>query len=170
MENLRGTQGAKFEGLGKISRGSYGLLGFWCCSNKEIGKERYFLIKGPFCFVFASQDDLAPKYAVGLYSMHAKLKTTGSAVVILENEMGDIEYEFTFHDTETARQFKAAIDIESESAQVAAVRKHLGHEHLLSKRSSLIFAETIAMEKLSEQPNAPISNGEITTATVMPPM
>lgn len=168
VENLRGTQGAKFEGLGKITRGSVGIFGCCCCSNSEIGKERYLLIKGPFCFVFASQSDSAPKYAVGLQSMHAKIKSTGSTVVVLEGELGDIEYEFAFNDTETAKQFKAAIDTESASAQVAAVRKRLGHEHLLSKRSSLIFAETVAMEKLSEQPDAPITNQEI--AGVMPPI
>jgi hypothetical protein len=168
VENLRGTQGTKFEGLGKITRGTAGMIGFCCCSSREIGKERYLLIKGPFCFVFVSKEDPAPKYAVGLQSMHAKFKSAGSNVVVLEGELGDVEYEFAFNDVETANQFKAAIDIESESAQVAAVRKRLGHEHLLSKRSSLIFAETIAMQKLSEQPDAPISNREI--ASVMPPI
>ena len=167
-ENLRGTQGATFEGLGKITRGSVGMCGFCCCSNSEIGKERFLLIKGPFCFVYASQEDPSPKYAVGLQSIQAKLKSVGSTVVVLESELGDTEYEFAFNDMETAKQFKAAIDTESASAQVAAVRKRLGHEHLLSKRSSLIFAETIAMQKLSEQPDAPISNREI--ASVIPPL
>ena len=144
------------------------MFGCCGCSSSEIGKERYLLIKGPFCFVFASQDDAAPIYAVGLQSMQAKLKSAGSTVVLSEGELGDVEYEFSFSDTETAKQFKAAIDTESKSAQVAAVRKRLGHEHLLSKRSSLIFAETIAMQKLSEQPDAPISNREI--ASVIPPL
>lgn len=144
------------------------MFGCCGCSNSEIAKDRYLLIKGPFCFVYASKDDAAPKYAVGLQSMQAQLKSTASPVVVLQTELGDTEYEFVFNDIETAKQFQAAIDAESASAQVAAVRKRLGHEHLLSKRSSLIFAETIAMEKLSDQPDAPISNREI--ASVIPPM
>ena len=144
------------------------MFGCCGCSSSEIGKDRYLLIKGPFCFVFVSKDDTSPKYAVGLQSMQAQVKSSASPVVVLQTELGDTEYEFAFNDMETAKRFKAAIDTESESAQVAAVRKRLGHEHLLSKRSSLIFAETIAMEKLSDQPSAPISSGEI--ASVMPPL
>ena len=144
------------------------MFGCCGCSSSEIGKERFLLIKGPFCFVFISKDDPAPKYAVGLQSMQAQLKNSSSPVVVLQTELGDIEYEFAFHDMETAKLLKVAMDSECASAQVAAVRKRLGHEHLLSKRTSLIFAETIAMEKLSDQPDAPISNREITS--VIPPI
>jgi hypothetical protein len=81
------------------------------------------LIKGPFCFVFASKNDAAPKYAVRLQSMQAQLKSPASPVVVLQTKLGDIEYEFAFNDTKAAKQFKAAIDAESESAKVAVVRK-----------------------------------------------
>jgi hypothetical protein len=170
---LRGTQGARFEGTGKISRGPVGLLD-GCCfcrcfTEKESGKERWLLIKGPFCFVFATKDDPAPKYAIGLQSMQADLKGGASTVVISETDLGDVEYEFTFQDVDIAKQFKAAIDIEVASAQVDAVRKRLGHEHLISKRSSLIFAETVAKEKIAEQPDAPIMNNK-EIAPILPPM
>lgn len=168
VENLRGTQGATFEGLGKITRGSVGIVGCCCYSDSEIGKERFLLIKGPFIFVFASKDDPAPKYAVGLQSMNAKFKSDGSTVVVLEGALGDVEYEFGFNDPETAKVFKAAIDAESASAQIVEVRKRLGHEHLLSKRSSLRFAETVALEKISAQPEVPITSRDIVGE--LPPM
>jgi hypothetical protein len=150
-----------------VSRGNLGLFGC-CCGDSERNKERFFLIKGPFCFVFVKRDDMSPKYAVGLQSMKAVFKSTGSSVVILENELGDTDFEFTFADVETAKQFKTAVDTESQSAQVEAVRKQLGHEHLISKRSSLIYAETVAKEKVSDQPAAPVSSAEI--ISTIPPM
>lgn len=165
---MRGTQGATFEGLGNITRGSVGKFGCCCFSDREIGKERFLLIKGPFIFVFASKDDPAPRYAVGLQSMNANLKSNGSSVVVLEGTLGDVEYEFGFNDPETAEAFRAAIGAESASAQIVEVRKRLGHEHLLSKRTSLRFAETVALEKLSAQPEVPITSRDI--AAELPPI
>ncbi len=127
-----------------------------------------FTNQGSIHFVFAAKDDSAPKYAVGLQSINAKLKSNNSTVVVLEGTLGDVEYEFGFNDPETAKVFKAAIDAESASAQVVEVRKRLGHEHLLSKRSSLRFAETVALEKLSAQPKVPITSRDI--AAELPPM
>jgi hypothetical protein len=165
VENLKGTQGASFEGNGVITRGAPGF--FDCCCGSCRQKDSFLLIKGPFCFVFASRDAPAPKYAIGLQNMQATMRAgglSGRALIILEERLGDIDYEFSFQTEDIAKQFKSAVEAEAASAQVEAVRKRLGHENLLTKRASLVFAETIAKEKISDQPAAPVSTSEIISA------
>lgn len=162
MENLKGTQGASFEGLGIITRGAPGLFG--CCSGCFRPKESYLLVKGPFCFVFSSKDAPSPKYAIGLQNMQATVRSgglSGRTLVLLDERLGDVNYELSFQTEDIAKVFKSAVESEASSAQVEAVRKRLGHENLLTKRASLIFAETIAKEKISDQPAAPVSTSEL---------
>lgn len=172
MENLRGTKGASFEGRGKITRGAEGAVGCGCCAGSSDDgdhKERFLLIKGPFCFVFSNEEAPSPKYAVGLQCMRANVKQQsatghirgGRVTVWLENHLGDLQYEFSFENEDIANQFKSAVEKEAASAQVEAVRKRLGHENLITKRASIMFAENIAKEKESEQPDAPVTTKEI---------
>jgi hypothetical protein len=167
VANLRGTQGATFEGSGKIYRGSPGLFGC-CVGSRESQKERYLLIKGPFCFVFVTKDAPSPKYAIGLQSLRALLKSNSSnggwATVQLTSHVGDVEYECSFPNTDIAKEFLTAVETETSSVHVEAVRKRLGHEHLVTKRTSLIFAETVALEKVQDQPSAPLSPNELISA------
>ena len=159
VEALRGNTGASFEGSGKIARGAEG-IGLCSCFGKsgESSTERYFLIKGPFCFVFTNKDASSPKYAVGLQGMKAdRQKTT----VLLESTLGDIEYEFTFATESLATEFATAVEQQVATAQAEVAQKRLGHEHLLHKRSSVVFAEQIAKTKEREQPDAPLSTQEV---------
>jgi hypothetical protein len=167
VENLKGTQGAQFAEYGVVSRGAPGLS--VCCGGAS-RKECFLLIKGPFCFVFTTRDAPAPSYAIGLQDMQASAKTSshsGRHTVVLEKNTGEVEYEFSFENMEIAKQFKIAIDSERASAHIETVRKKLGHENLIRKRASLVFAETIAKEKVADQPAAPVSTQEIIT-TISP--
>jgi hypothetical protein len=170
VEHLRGTQGARFEGYCTITRRSPGL--FDCFSGCRFRRNIcYVLIKGPFCFVFLTQDSPSPNYAIGLLYMEANLETSilcGRPVVALQQRLGNVEYEFCFNAMEIATQFKTAIDIETKSAHTEAVRKRLGHDKLVTKRPSLAFAETLGKDKVSNQPASPSSNQEILHA--MPPV
>ena len=123
-------------------------------------EERYFLIKGPFCFVFSSEDASSPKYAVGLQNMRAKLQNQ-SGHVTLETSLGDVKYEFTFANEELAKDFSGAVEKEAATAQAEVTRRRLGHAHLLQEQSSIQFAEKIAKTKECEQPDAPLTAQEV---------
>ena len=62
--------------------------------------EKLLLIKGPFCFVFKNEKDLAPKYAISLAHLKAKKQPSSEGisltVVTLETGLGDVEYEVRF--------------------------------------------------------------------------
>jgi hypothetical protein len=165
VDYLRGTRGASFEGCGRITRGAELAEGCGCFrGGGNSNQELYLLIKGTFCFVFVNKDAPSPKYAVGLHSMRPVVKASshnGRVTVLLEGVLGDLLYEFSFENDSIAQQFKVAVEEEAASAQAEAVRKRLGHENLLTKRSSVIFAENIAKEKESDQPEPPLSTQEI---------
>lgn len=159
VEALRGNKGSSFEGPGTITRGAEG-IGFCSCfgGRGDGHKERYFLIKGPFCFVFSNKVASSPKYAVGLQNMKPNRQ---NATVVLETSLGDLEYEFTFASEEMAKKFKIAVEKQAATAQAEVTQKRLGHEHLLRKPSSVMFAEQIAKTKEREQPDAPLSTQEV---------
>jgi hypothetical protein len=170
IETLRGTTGADFEGNGTITRVSADgrLLGCFCCigssRDKYKNKERILLIKGPFCFVFNIDDTTSPKYAVGLHNIQPVIKDSSRTTVVLETVLGVDTTNFEIHlkDSETATKFAKVVSEQSSTAQSDEVRKHLGHENLLHKRSSIAYAETIAIKKfINEQPSEPITTKEI---------
>ena len=168
MEVLRGNTGANFEGSGKIARGAEGIALCNCFGKSgESNKERYFLIKGPFCFVFTQKDASSPKYAVGFQGMRANRQKT---TVLLESALGDTEYEFTFATESMATEFATAVEQQVATAQAEVAKKRLGHEHLLQKRSSVVFAEQIAKTKECEQPDAPLSSQEVLTSMPNTPL
>jgi hypothetical protein len=163
VETLRGTKGADFENEGRINRGSDG-LGCGCLGVRKEDKDRYILVKGPFCFVFTSEDSDSPKYAIGLQNMAAKVRQAGAGSrghVLLETSMGEMEYELSFATEAIAREFARTVEEQSATAASETVRKRLGHEHLLNKRGSVRYAEALALKKLDDQPDAPVSTQEI---------
>jgi len=159
VEVLRGNKGANFEGPGTVTRDAEG-IGFCSCfgGRSDGNKERYFLIKGPFCFVFSNKDASSPKYALGLQNFKPNRQ---NSTVLLETSLGDVEYEFTFASDEMAKEFKIAVEKQAATAQAEVTQKRLGHEHLLQKRPSVMYAEQIARTKEREQPDAPLSTQEV---------
>jgi hypothetical protein len=135
-----------------ITRGGGGGCGCWG-GAKEL-KEYILLIKGPFCFVFKSEEDLSPKYAISLAHMRpgARDPSRGRSIVTLETSLGDVEYEMSFADETTANAFKTAVGQQAAAGEAEEIRKRLGHEHLLTKRSSVRYAETVAMKKINDAP------------------
>ena len=163
VKTLRGTKGADFENEGRINRGSDG-VGCGCFGLSPEDKDRYILVKGPFIFVFTSEASDSPKYAIGLQNMGAKVKQAGAGSrghVLLETNMGEMEYELSFATQAIAQEFAMIVTEQSATATSEAVRKRLGHDHLLNKRSSLVYAETVALQKVADQPDAPVSTQEI---------
>jgi hypothetical protein len=163
-ETLRGTKGADFENLGRINRGSDG-IGCGCFDGPKEDKDRYILVKGPFCFVFTSEDSSSPKYAIGLQNMRAQFNEKSRAgsrgYVLLETNLSEMEYELSFATEAIAREFARTVQEQSEAAASETVRKRLGHEHLLNKRSSVRYAESVALKKVGDQPDVPVSAQEI---------
>jgi hypothetical protein len=163
-QTLRGTKGADFENVGRINRGSDG-IGCGCFGGPKEDKDRYILVKGPFCFVFTSETSSSPKYAIGLQDMRGKFNEKSRAgsrgYVLLETNLGEMEYELSFATEAIAREFATTVQQQSKAATSEIVRKRLGHEHLLNKRSSVRYAEAVALKKVDDQPDAPVSAQEI---------
>lgn len=78
------------------------------------------LIKGPFLFVFKNESSQAPKYAVGLAHMkaHRREEVMGHTTVDLETNLGDIEYEITFHTAQNPEQAKIFVRAVAQQAAV----------------------------------------------------
>jgi uncharacterized membrane protein YkoI len=117
------------------------------------------LVKGPFCFVFSTNKTSSPIYAISL--SHMKAVVDDSTTVTLETNLGDIEYEVTFEDAETAKEFAKTVAKQAAAGQAEEIRKRLGHEALLVKRSSIRYAESVALKKLDDQPEVPVSAEEL---------
>lgn len=171
MNTLRGTTGADFEAQGRLHRGVEG-FGCFCCGQTEVNADRLIMIKGPFCFVYTSEDAPSPKYAIGLQYMKTERKSAshGRYPVLLVDNLGDVQYEFSFDTEETAKKFSIAVKEQAAVAQTEEVRKRLGHEHLMVKRSSVRYAESIAKKKVKDQPDKPISTEEIVNNMPLAPM
>jgi hypothetical protein len=96
--------------------------------------------------------------------MKAKMRPAGAGGrghTVLETNMGEMEYELSFATEAIALEFTNTVFAQSTSAASEAVRKRLGHDHLLNKRSSVVYAETVAIKKVADQPDAPVSAREI---------
>lgn len=169
VETLRGSTGADFEGIAKINRGAapstfcFFLLS--CCQGNDSPKDRFLLIKGPFCFVFEKETSKSPLYAISLQGMSCKVvsKATGknpTVTVSLTSSLGDSEYEIELLE-KLAEKFSRVVQEQASVAHSEQVRQRLGHGHLVSKRSSLRYAETIAHKKVQEQPDVPVSAGDL---------
>lgn len=124
-------------------------------------------MKGPFCFIFKNESADSPKFAISLAHMKAKKQSDNS--VALETNLGDVEFVVHLADSATAELFETSVGQQAAAGETELVRKRLGHEHLLSKRASVRFAESVATKKIEEQPEAPISTEEILSNVPLPP-
>ena len=163
VDTLRGTRGADFEATGRITRGVEGVRCLCFGGGDDGNKDRLIFIKGPFCFVFSDEQAAAPKYAIGLQYMRPEAVTSqqGRFPVILKDTLGDVQFEVTFTTEDDATRFARAVKDQASAAETEEVRKRLGHEHLLNKRSSVRYAESIAKKKVEDQPDKPVSAQEI---------
>jgi hypothetical protein len=103
-------------------------------------------------------------YAINLAHLTAKVKS--NRTVDLETSLGDVEYEVTFATSENAELFARVVTTQAAVGEADEVRKRLGHEHLLNKRSSLRYAESVASKKIEEAPDAPSSNDDVLAGVV----
>ena len=122
---LRGSHGPDFEGNATISRA--GGIGFSCeCfGGGDDKKEKIILIKGAYCFVFGAESDQAPKYAISLAHMKAKIQSPSHGVhhVTIEASLGDIEWELGFLEKETAQSFVDAFRKQAAVGEADQVRE-----------------------------------------------
>lgn len=186
VETLRGNTGADFEGFATVHRGDgdgildmFDVTNLFCCGRKKDGLY-FLLIKGYHCFVFGDEESKSPKYAIELMNRKAVIQPshesfvprvphpgaghdTTYTTIHLETSLGDVEYKFTFAnmDDQLASKFTNAVSTASNDASTEQVRKRLGHEGLLNKRSSVRYAEAIGAAKAKDQPDAPVGAGEV---------
>ena len=196
VETLRGNTGADFEGYATVQRGEgEGLLDWLditnllcrCCKKKE--GLQFLLIKGYHCFVFKDDEGKAPKYAIELMNRRAVIQPDHSihipsvphpgashdttyTTINLETSLGDVEYQFTFAnmDDNLATKFCNAVSVASNEATTEQVRKRLGHENLLDKRTSVRFANNIGAAKAKDQPEVPVGAKEVLAEMPTPGM
>jgi len=163
VETLRGTHGADFEATGTVKRGNERP----CCGCfDKSDKEVLVFIKGPFIFVYKNESSQAPKYAISLCHMkaHRREEMHGHTTVDLETNLGDIEYEFTFHtanNPDLAKKFVRTVGQQAQVGEAEEVQKRLGHTCSSTKRKSVAYAENIAKEKVKNQPEKPVSAEEL---------
>lgn len=150
VETLRGTSGADFEGSASVKRGDGG-IGCGCFGGGEEEKERLLLIKGAYVFVFKNENAEAPKYAISL--AHLKTKQTNPlSLVTIESSLGDVEYQIKFSEESLAKKFVSVANKQAAIGEAEQVKKRLGHQHLLNKRKSVMYAEKVATKKIEDQP------------------
>eukprot|EP00529_Nitzschia_sp_RCC80_P032719 CAMPEP_0113492830 /NCGR_PEP_ID=MMETSP0014_2-20120614/28280_1 /TAXON_ID=2857 /ORGANISM="Nitzschia sp." /LENGTH=231 /DNA_ID=CAMNT_0000386677 /DNA_START=112 /DNA_END=807 /DNA_ORIENTATION=- /assembly_acc=CAM_ASM_000159 len=155
INTLRGTNGPGFEGYAVVNRSNEVVLcGCFGGGSGGDNAEKIVLIKGPFCFVFNKESDPSPKYAIGAAHMKAvsRQESHGHYIVTIETNLGDVEYELKFDKENIAKQFVESFQQQAAIGESDEVRKRLGHEQLLNKRSSVKYAETVANKKMEEQP------------------
>eukprot|EP00978_Attheya_sp_CCMP212_P013304 scaffold33427_cov44-Attheya_sp.AAC.2 len=175
VATLRGTSGSDFEGTAKVTRGAGSdILGCGCFGG---GKEKtlFLLIKGPFCFVFSKETSSSPKYAISLMNMTTDVKdpSRGQQTVLLESSLGDVEYTFVFSTAEfadIADRFSATVSQQAQAALTKQVRERLGHNHLINNRASIFVAEKIALSKLDDQPEVPVTAADVMSSVPLNPV
>ena len=125
-----------------------------CFGGGDDKKEKIILIKGAYCFVFVKESDSAPKYAISLAHLTAKMQSSSHGVhrVSVETSLGDIEWELGFQQKQIAQQYIDAFRQQAAVGEADEVRERLGHDKLLQKRSSVKYAESVAKKKLKDQP------------------
>jgi len=154
INTLRGSHGPEFEGLATINRGGGMGISCGCFGWGDDKKQKIILIKGAYCFIFATESDPAPKYAISLAHMKSKIQSPSHGVhhVTIETTLGDVDWELTFEEKQSAQKFVEAFQKQAVIGEADEVRKRLGHENLINKRGSVQYAETIAQKKLKDQP------------------
>jgi hypothetical protein len=167
VETLRGTTGSDFEGIGTIVRVAEDQDLCGCCfvfrgGQSDANIERLLLIKGPFVFVYAISNHTSPKYAISLESLVPSVKDNDTNTILLQTSLGETQYEIRFQNNEDAVKFKNVVTEQSAIGRNNATRTKIGHGHLLNKRSSVKYAEEIALNKyILEQPSEPITTKDV---------
>lgn len=125
VDTLRGTHGPNFEGYALVVRGPSTEIDCGCFGGSKRRKEQLLLIKGPFIFVFDSEKDKAPKYAINLVHLSARYNGTfgGDHVVLLETSLRDVEYEFNFEKKEIAKSFIEAVTEQAQNGETNEIIK-----------------------------------------------
>jgi hypothetical protein len=118
VEALRGTHGADFEGTAKIMRGG-ARGGLFCCGGND-KKEKFVLIKGPFCFVFSRETSSSPLYAINLVDLKTEHK---GLVALMQTNLGDTDYELHFEKEEVAKRFCRKADAAAKTGKAEEIRK-----------------------------------------------
>mmetsp|Transcript_32020 Transcript_32020/g.75289 ORF Transcript_32020/g.75289 Transcript_32020/m.75289 type:complete len:242 (+) Transcript_32020:203-928(+) len=154
IETLRGTHGPDFEGYATINRKGGGGISCGCFGGGDENDEKIILVKGAYCFVFGKESDPAPKYAVACAHMKAVTQSPSHGVhpVTIESALGDVDWELGFEKKELAEEFVDVFRKKAAEGEADEVRKRLGHENLLQKRSSVKYAESVGEKKLEDQP------------------
>ena len=126
LDTLRGTHGPDFEGYATIKRAGGGIgVTCGCFGGGDDKKEKIILIKGTYCFVFMKESDSAPKYAISLAHLNAKVQPPSHGVhhVTIETSLGDTDWELGFEQKEIAQQFADAFRQQAAVGQSDEVRK-----------------------------------------------
>mmetsp|Transcript_21516 Transcript_21516/g.59772 ORF Transcript_21516/g.59772 Transcript_21516/m.59772 type:complete len:242 (+) Transcript_21516:117-842(+) len=154
IETLRGTHGPDFEGYATINRKGGGGISCGCFGGGDENDEKIILVKGAYCFVFGKESDPAPKYAVACAHMKAVTQSPSHGVhpVTIESALGDVDWELGFEKKELAEEFVDVFRKKAAEGEADEVRKRLGHDNLLQKRSSVKYAESVGEKKLEDQP------------------
>jgi len=154
LNTLRGKHGPDFEGFATIRRAGGTGVSCGCFGGNDDKKEKTILIKGAYCFVFSKESDPSPKYAISLAHMKAKMQSPSHGIhhVTIETMLGDVDWELGFGLKQIAQQFADAFLHQAAIGEADEVRKRLGHDKLVNKRSSVKYAESVAQKKLEDQP------------------
>lgn len=128
------------------------------------------MIKGPFCFVYSDDKAPAPKFAISLSNLKASVQqpSHGHFPVTLQTLLGDVEYQILFSEKVTAELFSQVVCEQASAGETEMIKKRLGHEHLLSKRASVRYAESIAMKKVGDQPCTPVTGNDLISVNPVP--
>lgn len=75
--------------------------------------------------MYNNESDKAPKYAISLAHMKAKIQkqSGGLHVVTLETTLGDVEYELSFQEQNIAKLFADAVKEQAAAGEAEEVRK-----------------------------------------------
>ena len=83
------------------------------------------MIKGTYCFIFATESDPAPKYAISLAHMKAKIHSSSQGLhqVAIETSLGDVEWELAFEQKANAQKFVDVFQKQAVVGETDEVRK-----------------------------------------------
>lgn len=170
VETLRGTSGADFEGIGTIERVSDDAYMCGCCfvfnGKSDANIQHLLLIKGPFIFVYSIRNQTSPKYAISLESLSPKIKDNNDDhdknTILLQTSLSETRYEIHFQNNDDAIKLNRVVREQSAVGRNNTARTKLGHGHLIDKRTSVKYAEEIALKKyIQEEPEEPINTKDI---------
>ena len=125
INTLRGSHGPEFEGYATINRADVMVMSCGCFRGANDKKQKIILIKGTYCFIFATESDPAPKYAISLAHMKAKIHSSSQGLhqVAIETSLGDVEWELAFEQKANAQKFVDVFQKQAVVGETDEVRK-----------------------------------------------